>query len=895
MLALARYCRRRSLIARYGLACAAVGLALALELSVAQTSGSRYLFIAFSPAVAFAAWYGGFGPGAFAVVLSLAATFLAGPATALRADIVALSTFAGCWLMVSLLAESVYRRLHREGVWRMEAERIAGQADRLEHFTAAVGNARTTADAIEACVQEALFAMGADAAALLFIAEDTRSAEIARAVGYAPEIVARWARVYGRMRSPIADAARNRTPVIFESRKMRIEGYPAADDLYAADHEAGVAVPLGAGGRVIAVLRLDFARARSFETDDRQFLLAIAPRAAQALDRTAQYEAAQRARAEAERERMRADEELAERQRIEQALRASEVRYRALAARTGRLHDLSAALAEAVTLEAVARAVVEHTRIVVGATTASVALLVENGAEFETLCGDDTVPGQRFPRAPGLCATAAVDTREAVFVGSFAEWQERYPRSAALAADAGCESAVALPLLVEGDAIAVLEFHFTVRVKFDDEYRALLVSVAQHCAQALDRARLYERAQHARTEAEAANRLKDDFLSVVSHELRTPLNSILGWASILGKGQLEPARAQRALRAIQDNAARQARLVDELLDFSRIVAGRVALDLQPIDLTSLLNAVAESVLPAASAKGVDLSVDAPARVMVLGDVRRLEQVFFNLLGNAVKFTADRGTVRVQVRATQSDVTVSVTDTGMGIEPAFLPYVFDRFRQADATITRNYGGLGLGLSIAKQLVEAHKGAISAESGGVGHGSTFSVTLALASARAEPPGPRTLVEPAATAPAGPAVPAHLDGIQVLVVDDEADARDVTACALAACGAKVVVAARAVEALELLVHERVDVLLADIAMPDLDGYTFMRQVRRSAVERVAKVPAAAVTAHVREDEKRQALDAGFQVHVAKPIDPARLAHVVERLARSRAPNAEGSGAAI
>ena len=895
MLALARYCRRRPLIARYGLACAAVALALALELSVAHTSGSRYLFIAFSPAVAFAAWYGGFGPGATAVVLSLAATLLFGPATAQRADLVALSTFAGCWLMVSLLAENVYRRLQREGTWRMEAERMAGQADRLEHFTAAVGNARTTTEAIEACVQEALFALGGDAGALLFVAEEGRAARVARAVGYAPEILERWGPAYRRTRNPIADAVRAHAPVILESRKIRIGDYPAADDLYAAAHEAGVALPLAVGGQVIAVLRLDFAHARTFGTDDRQFLLAIAPRAAQALDRTAQYEAAQRARAEAERERMRADEELAERQRIEQALRTSEVRYRALAARTSRLRELSAALAEAVTLGAVAQAVVRHAKVVVGATSASVASLAENGAEFETLCADDPAQEPRFPKAAGFCATAAVETRQPVFVGTFGEWQERYPRSAALAADSGCESAVALPLLVESEAIAVLEFHFTVRVQFDDEYRALLKSVAQHCAQALDRARLYERAEQARTEAEAANHLKDDFLSVVSHELRTPLNSIIGWAAILRKGQLEASRVQRALQAIQDNATRQAQLVDELLDFSRIVAGRVTLDLQPIDLTALLNAVSESVLPAASAKDVDLSVDAPAAAPILGDVRRLEQVFFNLLGNAVKFTAEGGSVRVQVRTGQADVTVTVKDTGIGIDPAFLPYVFDRFRQGDATITRNYGGLGLGLSIVRQLVEAHKGTIAAESDGIGHGAAFCVTFALAPPRADQPAARVIEPASPPVPSTPVSPAHLDGIHVLVLDDEADARDVMACALAACGAKVIVASRAVEALELLVHEPVDVLLADIAIPDLDGYTFMRQVRRSAVERVARIPAAAVTAHVRDDEKRRALAAGFQVHVPKPVDPTGLAHVVEHLARSRPQASRSDAAAI
>ncbi len=889
MLGLARHFRRRSRFARYSLACAAVLVACLLELAVSQTTGSRYLFIAFSPAVAFAAWYGGFGPGAFAVVLSLVATKISEPAALLgprtRADWIALGTFAGSWLVVSFLAETVYRHLKREGLSRLEAQRRAGQADRLEHFTAAMNNARTAAEAIEACVQETLYALGADAGALLRFPDGSRVPVIARAVGYDDHLVGQWPAVLAHVRNPITDALRLRTLVIFDSRRMRSDDYPSAGALYGADHEAFVAVPLVTGGRGLAVLRLDFLAPRRFDTDDRQFLLAIAPRAAQAIDRMVQYEEAQRARAEAERERARADEELTERQRAEQALRVSEARYRALATRMGRLHDLSAALSGALTVKAVARALVHHGRIAVGAHAASVASFLPEESVFETLYAEDstaesTVSGQRFAKVPGYCATAVIDRAEPVFVGSAETMRESYARSAATAAEGGYMSIAALPLLLEGAPVAVLEFLFAVPVNFDDGFRGLLASVAQHCAQALDRARLYESAQRARTDAEAANRLKDEFLSVVSHELRTPLNSMLGWATMLTKGLVDANRTQRALAAIQDNATRQARLVDELLDFSRIAAGRAILDLQVLDLSSLLGGVVESVMPVALTKGVDLQPDLPPGMVVRADVRRLEQVFLNLLGNAVKFTPAGGRVRVRVAARDGEIEASVSDDGVGIDSAFLPYVFDRFRQADATITRNFGGLGLGLSIARQLVEAHKGKITAASEGAGHGATFVVTLprvAEAVADVLQHGPRA--QPVAEAPAP-----QLDGVQVLIVDDEADAREVMACALAACGAKVSVAERAVEALDMLVHNPVDVLLADIAMPDLDGYTLIRQIRQSCVKRVATIPAAAVTAHVRDDEKRQALDAGFQVHVAKPIDPSLLAQIVHTLVHRR-----------
>jgi signal transduction histidine kinase len=277
-------------------------------------------------------------------------------------------------------------------------------------------------------------------------------------------------------------------------------------------------------------------------------------------------------------------------------------------------------------------------------------------------------------------------------------------------------------------------------VNFDEEYQALLVSVAQHCAQALERARLYEAAQKARAEAETANRLKDEFVSIVSHELRTPLSAMLGWASMLEKGSLDAATAERAIRSIHDNATRQVRLVDELLDLSRLTSGRLTLVMEDVDLRSLLHGVVDSIIPSATAAGLELDIEAIPPVMLLGDARRLEQVFFNLLGNALKFTSRGGRVGLSVSVEHAQVQVRVCDTGAGIDPAFLPHMFDRFRQGDVTGERRYGGVGLGLAIAKELVEAHKGRIAAESPGAGRGSTFVVTLPLAVQRAEEALPR-----------------------------------------------------------------------------------------------------------------------------------------------------------
>jgi signal transduction histidine kinase len=340
-------------------------------------------------------------------------------------------------------------------------------------------------------------------------------------------------------------------------------------------------------------------------------------------------------------------------------------------------------------------------------------------------------PGSRTGVEPGLCATEAVRSRAPVFVTSFEQWQRDYPKAASLAADGGYVSSATVPLLVEGAAIGVLAFYFTAPVNFDQEYRELLVSVAQDCAQALDRARLYESAQQARAEAEAANRLKDEFVSIVSHELRSPLTAILGWTAMLRRGDPDGSLTTRALQSIHDNASRQARLIEELLDFSKVTSGHLTLAHEPVKIPDLLQGVVESLIPESVAKGLAVELAPVPPAIVAGDQARLEQVFFNLLGNAMKFTPAGGRVGVEAKVNGQSVDVRVADTGLGIDPEFLPFVFERFRQADDTAGREYGGLGLGLSIARQLVEAHGGAIRVDSEGRGKGAVFTVSLPLAS--------------------------------------------------------------------------------------------------------------------------------------------------------------------
>ena len=322
--------------------------------------------------------------------------------------------------------------------------------------------------------------------------------------------------------------------------------------------------------------------------------------------------------------------------------------------------------------------------------------------------------------------TDALQAGRPVFVRSLVEWQDRYWRSAPAAADGGYQSSATMPLMVEGAAIGVLAFRFAVPVNFDEEYQALLTSVAQYCAQALDRARLYESTQRARAGAEQANRIKDEFVSIVSHELRTPLNAILGWTTILQRESLTREKTARALQSITQNASRQARLIEELLDFSRVASGRTTLQMEIVDVRELIRAVVESMMPTAVDRGVELRLSPVQPVAVMGDMRRLEQVFFNLIDNALKFTPKDGRVTIGVRIVEGQVEVAVTDNGAGIDPEFRrssSIVFARATAPPAVRT----AASAWLSIAKQLVEAHQGHIFAESPGRDRGATFTVQL------------------------------------------------------------------------------------------------------------------------------------------------------------------------
>ncbi len=377
----------------------------------------------------------------------------------------------------------------------------------------------------------------------------------------------------------------------------------------------------------------------------------------------------------------------------------------------------------------------------------------------------------------------------------------------------------------------------------------------------------------ARAEAERASRMKDEFVATLSHELRTPLNAIVGWTQFLLRDATVSESLRKGLDVIDRNARAQARMVDDLLDFSRILAGKLRLEAERVDLVDVVEYVIRSVSPAAQAKDIHFVTALEATGAVLGDPSRLQQIVWNLLSNAVKFTGKGGCVEVTLQRRDGEVELIVSDNGQGIKPEFLPHVFERFCQEDAGIARQHGGLGLGLSIARQLVEMHGGQIVARSDGPGCGATFGVTLPATAAEQ----PREIAAAAVEMHAPPA----LAGLRVLVLEDEPDARELVERVLQERGATTLAFASASEALDACALQAPDVIVSDIGLPGVDGYEFIRRLRMSEGQRGRNTPAAALTAFARSEDRRRALLAGFQTHVAKPVDPLELVVVVAALA--------------
>ncbi len=455
----------------------------------------------------------------------------------------------------------------------------------------------------------------------------------------------------------------------------------------------------------------------------------------------------------------------------------------------------------------------------------------------------------------------------------------RDPEHLEILREVGFSSVIIVPMKARDRTLGAISFMAAESGRrYDSADLALAEAIAYHAALAVDNARLYEMAQRDRAEAEQANRLKDEFLATLSHELRTPLTSMLGWARMLRSQKLDEAAKERAIETIERNAKSQAQLIEDILDVSRIITGKLRLNVRPVEVNAVVEAALDALRPAAQAKSIFLNYIPDRAVnLVSGDADRLQQVVWNLLSNAIKFTSNGGSVFVVLESNNSQVEISVTDTGKGISREFLPHVFDRFRQADGGSTRSHGGIGLGLAIVRHLVELHGGTVCATSEGEGKGATFTVTLPLLEGKKEnfslPPSPTLPLPLSSSLP--------LSGVRVLVVDDDADARELIGMALESSGAEVKTAVSAAEAIAAIGDSMPDVLLSDIEMPHEDGYTLIRKVKAIAEQLGKQIPAAALTAYARKEDRQRALQAGFQLHVPKPIDPAELVAVVASLA--------------
>lgn len=506
-------------------------------------------------------------------------------------------------------------------------------------------------------------------------------------------------------------------------------------------------------------------------------------------------------------------------------------------------------------------------------------------------------------------ATDVIRTGQIVVVRSPQEYYRRYPDLAEQFISMGDQALIALPLIFDGRVIGSLGWSFAQPQEFSEADCNFMMTLARQFAQALERAQLYEAERLARETAEATNRVKDEFLAILSHELRSPLNPILGWTKMLRTHHFNAHMTNRALDSIERNAKLQVQLIEDLLDVSHILQGKLRLNISIVNLVSVIEAAIETVRLAAESKSIRLhfsqthldraldhsgqAANSGSAVCVAGDPARLQQIVWNLVSNAVKFTPEGGKVTVSLSLLDSHlpsaagstqeqthfnryVQINVTDTGKGIDPAFLPYIFEYFRQADSTITRQFGGLGLGLTIVRHLVELHGGNIQAESKGEGQGSTFRVTLPLTTHQRSS---QTLSEgqhPSLHQSLG----RRLHQVRVLVVDDDVDMREYVDFVLREAGARVALAGSAGEALAKLPRFKPDVLISDLGMPNVDGYTLVRQIRSLVPELGGRVPAIALTAYAGEYNQQQIIAAGFQLHIAKPVEPEDLVRAIAKL---------------
>ncbi|HAG80646.1 MAG TPA: hypothetical protein DCL61_05630 [Cyanobacteria bacterium UBA12227] len=634
-------------------------------------------------------------------------------------------------------------------------------------------------------------------------------------------------------------------------------------------------VPLQARGRTLGTITLVRGKSGTrYSSTDLSLVEDLARRAAWAIDNAQLYHASEAARRATQKARQLAEQ---------------------TAQRNASLQALTAALSEVLTPAAAAEVAVEQGLAVLKASAGFIALLTDQDQTLEIIKALGYPQKllnrwSRFPLTADLPIADAVKTKQPILLESREVWAQAYPHLARLYASTPDHAWASIPLIVEGRTVGGMGLSFREAQLFSEEDCAFMLALARQCAQAIERARAYAAEREARAEAEAANRAKDEFLVTLSHELRTPLNAVLGWIHLLRTRQLSEDKTMQALETIDRNTNALGTLIEDILDVSRIITGKFHLQAHPCELIPVIEAAIEVVRPSAEGKMIPIHCSFDSSIgKVWGDANRLQQVVWNLLSNAIKFTPNGGQVTVRVAQGEGEfgdrpyAEIQVSDTGKGISADFLPYVFDRFRQEDGKITKSHGGLGLGLAIVRYLVEMHHGTVQVSSPGEGLGATFTVRLPLWVSPRESHSHSSASLTVESTIFGNNIQV-LEGLRVLIVDDEPDARELLTTLLEQYGAQVKAAGSAVEALDYVSRSKVDLVVSDIAMPDIDGYEFMRQFRKLEVNQGESIPAIALTAYAGEGDRTLALEAGFQVHLPKPFNSNELIKILIQLAEDK-----------
>jgi len=744
---------------------------------------------------------------------------------------------------------AISRSIERLEQAKAAAEKTTMRLLALQKMTAALSDATTRIEVAEIIVDH-LGVMLADSRPIIgTLSRDSDHVEYVRDGG--PDAPNIFSTLPLSTRAPITDAIRNKAIIHLDTPEDIQRHYPDLPGTNTEEIATIIAVPFVVDGQAIGVLGIRFARAEFNKSEDYDFILHVSHTCTQSLERVRLHEAERLARAAID----------TERRRLGLLVEASAVLNASLDASA-----ITDALAHVVVPDFADFCVV-HRRDNDG--FPHVENVVHVDAEQEALLYRFV---EAYPFRPEHFAVEMVKSGKTLFIENVDEnfIREMTATEHQLYVESfqgiAMKSIVVVPMITRGETLGLLTFG-TTKNRFQKADVLFAEEIAHRTAMALNNARLYH-------EAQEANRVKDEFLGVVSHELRTPLNAILGWARMLRTGAVREGAQPRALEAIERNASHQARLIDDLLDASRITAGKLRLDATIIELGQVVESAVQSVLPGATAKGIRLQTSCEAQsIPVFADANRLQQIVWNLLSNAIKFTSKDGTIDVVVRREGDEAVMRICDNGRGIRPELIPHIFERFRQGDGTLTRNSGGLGLGLSIVRHLVEAHGGTVNAQSPGADMGATFYVRLPISK-------PKTITPPKPM----PAVPKHdtrkLIGLGILVIDDEPDAREILEEVLTLAGATIKTAADAAEALRILSDFVPDVIISDLAMPGEDGLSLVRKIRARSPDRVASIPAIALTAYTRTEDRVQALNAGFQLHVPKPVDPTELVATVASL---------------